>query len=391
MVALDIKHAMAAALLVAASVGAEAFAPYSVVPHALRKNTFKCSGRGPLLRAGASTLKMETESPKSKLKLFRMLDEAAEMIGEAVALKPAGAAEAESKSEATPETETELRAAHDTVSEMAGGQSAMEVEEAARAKAEASISRLDQILQERQMEAAEPPPQAEGTQELVAEVAVDTAGDLAVAGVVATEGIPLSAFAHFDQKMRDKLAEADLDGNQMLDAQEIVKAFGSCFEAVDANKLSAMSTSSRGTAENLLLEALSATADKLVTAEQAAREAVAKSLEERIVSEGTTYRPATDDDAESMEYDAIVKAAPRLRQAEEAARAAVAASLVDQIVSEGTTYRAAREEAEEDATAADAVALSLAALEEVKGKDPVLLQAEEAARRAVAAALGETA
>jgi hypothetical protein len=379
---------LAAALLIAASVGAEAFAPTSVVPRALRKDTFKCSGRGPLLRAGASTLKMETESTKSKLKLFRMLDEAAEMIAEAVALKPA--AEADSKTEATPEAETvELRAAHDTVSEMAGEQSAMEVEEAARANAEASISRLDQILQERQMEAGEPAL-------VVAEDAVDTAGDLArsaVAEVVAAEGIPLSAFAHFDPKVRDKLAEADLDGNHVLDAQEIVKAFESCFEAVDANKLSAMSTSSRGTAENLLLEALSATADKLVTAEQAAREAVAMSLAEQIVSEGTTYRPARDDDEESMEYDAIVKAAPRLTQAEEAARAAVAASLADQIVSEGTTYKAAREEEkeEEDATATDAVALSVAAHEEVEGKDPVLLQAEEAARRAVAAALGETA
>lgn len=382
---------IAAALVLLSFVSVQAFAPTcATTQHTWRGVAkFGSIARGPNLRVGTArtmTMSEQTEtSPASKLKLFRMLDEAAEMIAEAVALKPAALPE---------EAGTQTEVAHEKVALRGADETVSEAEQDAQVMAGASISRLDQILQDRHnadseslsLSSSEAQPRADA--EAQAE-ALEKAGDIARATVaeVVAQGIPLSVFDSFDPKVRQMLAQADTDGNHVLDAKEIVKAFEACFQAVDASTLSDMSTRS-SEATQRSVEALSGTAEKLAHAERAAREAVALSLTDQIVSEGTTYKAATEADPDEPDLFTWEEA-DSLAKAEEAARDAVAANLEEQIVSEGKTYAAKRDE---DDGAMPEELVREAGLEGAPGrKDPALEKAEEAARLAVAAALGEIA
>jgi len=131
------------------------------------------------------------------------------------------------------------------------------------------------------------------------------------------------------------------------------------------------------------------------TAEEAARAAVIASLADPVLSEGTTYIAAKEEDEDladgTLELGTAEVNNSALVEAEEAARAAVAASLSEGLpLRDGATYTAKRDEdVWPGDDAADAQDLEVSAAE-AAARDPALVKAEEAARAAVMAALAET-
>jgi hypothetical protein len=374
----------------------EAFSGPSLLPRAQRPSHV-VAGAPARLRTGLLVLKAEDNkseaaeegaAPKkkqSKLKVFRMLDEAAEMLAEAVTMKPAVRAAA-SAVEAEP-VAVEAGAAPvvivrqdgedawrvmspDAAAEGCAPGSEKTAEELAKTSAEAGMSRLDLLLQERMT-------QSDSTSMTEAELQVlAKAGDAARTALAeaTAEGIPLSAFHAYEPAVMAKLAEFDLNGDGILDASEIVNAFKVLKTAASPG--------------------LSQTARK--RAEEAAHAAVAASLAEPILGEGITYVAAKDEDEDLADVaPESVKAAPELVkaqvdnsalvEAEAAARAAVAASLAEGLpLRDGATYTAARDDDDwhdDEAQDSDVSGAEPAA------RDPALVKAEEAARAAVLAAL----
>ncbi len=391
----------AALALVPCLVGA--FSGLTLLPRAQRLYPVRAGSQparlrtGPRLRTGTQALRAEENqseggaAPKkkeSKLKVFRMLDEAAEMLAEAVAMKPAGpraesaveaaAAEAAAVVSVRQEGQDAWQVmSHDAAAECCAPGSEETAEELAKTSAEAGMSRLDLLLQER---GTDPDSSSKSESELEVLAKAGEAARTALAEATA-EGIPLSAFQAFEPEVKAKLAEFDTNGNGILDPSEIVSAFKVL-----------MSVSSQ--ASNPSSPPGLSQVDRK-TAEEAARAAVIASLADPVLSEGTTYIAAKEEDEDladgTLELGTAEVNNSALVEAEEAARAAVAASLSEGLpLRDGATYTAKRDEdvwPGDDAADAQDSGVSAA---EAAARDPALVKAEEAARAAVMAALAET-